>query len=232
MSEITVFTSITGIKDFLVEQQTKGDARFVAYLDKANETLSNDWETREAYDKFYSPRRNSRIHKILAHQYVDTKYSIWIDGNLRLLSTPESLVERYLDGYDLAVFKHPVRSCIYKEAVVCAERGLDDKKILLEQVKKYSTENFAEEKGQAECMMLIRRHTPKVEVFNNYWWSEHCRFSVRDQISFMYAVDKAALRVNFIDEQFKIIQENGKERFIRGDIIEIFPHLTEQKIGN
>lgn len=232
MSEITVVTSITGVKDTLVEQQAKGSARFIAYLDKANETISNDWETREAYDRFYSPRRNSRIHKILIHQYVHTPYSLWIDGNIRLLTTPDILVEKYLKDTDMAVFKHPIRDCLYKEAVVCAERGLDDKKIILEQVKKYSSDGFAEEKGLAECMMILRRHTPKVELFNNFWWSEYCRFSVRDQISFMYAVDKAALRVNIIDEQFVTTTENGKERFIRGNLIEIFPHLTEQKIGN
>lgn len=232
MSKITVLTSITGVKDTLVEQQTKGDARFIAYLDKANETISTDWETKEAYDRFYSPRRNSRIHKILVHQYVDTPYSVWIDGNIRLLLPPETLIERYLSETDIAVFKHPIRDCLYDEAVVCAERGLDDPHVIREQVKHYSTNSYAEHKGLAECMMILRKHTPKVEAFNNAWWSEYCRFSVRDQISFMYAADKVGLRVNFIDVQFKTFTENGVERYTRGDILEIFPHLTEQKIGN
>lgn len=228
MSNITVLTSICGSKDNLVEGQAKGNAHWKAFLDDTMMKMSSDWEIHPAYDRFKSPRRNSRVPKILAHQFADTEYSIWIDGNTRLLVPPEELVKRYLDGYDFAVFKHPLRNCAYDEAIVCAERGLDDKTVIRDQVVKYEKEGFAKNKGLAECMVLMRRHTPKVEAFNNYWWSEYSRHSVRDQISFMYAVDKAGLRVNFIDEQYR--NENG--RWLRGDMTELFPHLSNQQIGN
>lgn len=223
---ITVLTSICGGKDELIETQVKGDADWVAYMSKP--TISDTWTIEKAYDKFVSPRRNSRVPKILAHQYVTTEYSIWLDGNLSLLIPPEELVKRYLGEHDIAVFKHPTRDCIYDEALECAKRMLDDPETIIEQVKMYEEDGFPKHYGQAENMMVLRRHTKKVEMLNNYWWSEYCRHSVRDQISFMYAVDKVGIRVNMIDVQF----EERDKRFFRGDIIEIVPHLSAQHIGN
>lgn len=154
------------------------------------------------YDKFKDPRRNSRASKILAHKYIDTEYSIYIDGNITLNVSPETLIEKYLKDYDIAVYRHPTRDCIYDEAVECAKRNLDDPEIIIEQAKAYEDSGYAKHKGLAECGIIIRRHTPEVENFNTYWWAEYCRYSRRDQISFMYAVDKVGIRVNIIDDYF------------------------------
>lgn len=220
-----VFTSITGGKDNLVEKQV-GGADYYAFVDEIKP--SKTWKQIGVYDKFKSDRRNSRIAKIIPHKYFNTEYSIWIDGNLSLLKAPQELIDKYLDGYDIAVFKHPVRNCLYQEAIECAKRGLDDPEAIIEQVQSYENEGFPKEYGLGENMMILRRHTPKVERFNNAWWAEYCRYSVRDQLSFMYCADKVGLPVNLIDEQF--IEKDG--RWIRGDIVEIVPHLTEQVIGN
>ena len=221
---ISVLTSITGGKDNVYDGQCKGDAQWIAYLDDSIIRHSDDWEVRPAYNLFTSDRRNSRVPKILPHQFVDTEYSLWIDGNEKLLVTPESLVEKYLKDHDIAVFRHPTRDCLYDEAKECAVRGLDNVETIIAQAVKYEKLGFPKHKGLAECNFILRRHTPKVEQFNNYWWSEYCRHSVRDQISFMYALDKAGLRCTIIDEQFK---EDGG-RWIRGGAVEIIPHLTPQ----
>lgn len=220
MSKITVITSICGGKDNLLEQDKKGEAKWIAYLDKVQK--SNTWEVRRAYDRFISPRRNSRVVKMLSHLYTDTEYSLWIDGNLKLLSTPEELVERYLKDHDLAVFKHPTRDCIYDEAMVCAKARLDDPEVIIEQVKHYENQGFAKHKGMGENMFILRRHTDKVKRFNSEWFAQYSRYSARDQLSFPVAVDRAGLRVNYIPEQFRI--EEG--RYLREDIIELVPHLT------
>ncbi len=223
---ITVITSLCGKKDNLIHNQCKGEALWKAYLDE--DYLSDTWDIKTAYDKFKSPRRNSRVPKLLIHKFANTEYSIWIDGNIKLLISPEELIKRYLKNHDIAVFRHPVRNCIYKEAIECAKRGLDNVETIIEQAKSYEIEGYPKEKGLGECMMILRRHTPQIESFNNAWWTEYTRFSVRDQISFMYALSKAKIECHFIDEQFRM--EN--DRYLRGDILEIIPHLTDQKIGN
>lgn len=217
-SKITVLSSITDGKDGRLDEQVKGNAEFIMFSDVI--TPSDTWKVLSCYDKFKDPRRNSRIHKILPHTYCNTEYSIWIDGNIKLLVTPEELIEKYLKDHDIAVFKHPVRNCIYDEAMECAKRGLDDPENIIEQAKFYEDNGYAKNKGLCECGVIIRRHTKKVQQLNEAWWAEYSRFSRRDQISFMYAVDKVGIRVNVIPDQF--IEKDG--RYTRGGIIEIIPH--------
>lgn len=216
---ITVITSICGAKDHLMDNQVKGGAKFVAYLDETQ--WSDTWEIIKAYDKFKDPRRNSRIHKLLIHKYVDTEYSIWIDGNIRLLKSPEEIIERYLKDHDFAVFRHPTRDCVFDEFIQCAKLNLDDTETIIEQAKAYEDAGFAKHKGLNECGILIRRHTPKVEAFNNAWWGEYTRYSRRDQVSFMFAAEKVGLRFNSIPHPF-LIQPDGTA--IRDGIFQIVPH--------
>ena len=86
MSDITVLTSITAGKDQLRDDQCTTGAKFTAYV--SEEHCSKLWEQRPAYDRFRSARRNSRAPKILSHQFCDTEYSIWLDGNLALRIDP------------------------------------------------------------------------------------------------------------------------------------------------
>lgn len=194
--DISIITSITGGKDKLREDMDTTSGKFIAYTD--TDAKSDVWEVRKAPDIFIDPRRNSRIPKIMPHQYVDSEYSIWIDGNIALKLPADYLIETYLKDHDLALFRHPSRRCVYDEATVCAQMGLDHSEKIIEQVRAYEERDYAKQKGLAECGVLIRRHTPKVEEFNNYWWSEYCRHSRRDQISFPYVMDKLGMRVNYI----------------------------------
>jgi hypothetical protein len=220
LSDITVISSLTGGKDTLREDQIKGNAHWIAFTDF--EFASQVWQYRPAYNKFASPRRNSRVPKLLAHQFVNTKYSIWIDANIALLVTPEELVERYLKDHDVALFAHPSRNCLYDEAMVCAVNKLDDPETIIAQVKQYEDEGYGKQRGLCEGGFIIRRHTPKVEQFNNYWWSEYCRHSVRDQLSMMYAFDKAGLQPNVIHAPYVGSELEAK----RADVFSIKAHLT------
>lgn len=228
-SNITVVSSVTSDKDILIDDQPKGKAKWVLFSDK--EVKSPLWETRKSYERFVDPRRNSRIPKILIHQYVDTEYSIWIDGNIQLLTTPEKLIEKYLANHDIAVFKHTVADCIYDEATKCALMKLDDPETIIEQVKHYEDQGYAKHKGLGECRFIMRRHTPKVEAFNNAWWSEYCRYSRRDQISFPYVAHKLGMRVNYIDMPLvyhyppghKLRKENSQFA-VRKDIMKLSLH--------
>lgn len=214
---ITVLTSITGGKDYLIEEQAEGT--YLAYLDTLY--MSDTWATKKAPEVFVDARRNSRLPKLLSHLYSDTEYSIWIDGNMSLLRTPDELVERYLQNHDIAVFKHPKRDCIYDEAIRCATAGLDDPEVIIKQVKRYEDLGYAKHKGLCECGVIIRRHTPKVIEFNNYWFAEYSTGSVRDQIPFMFAADKTGIRINVIDSPW--FTHDGVEAF-RDDFIKIVPH--------
>lgn len=223
-SNITIVTAITSSKDDLINEQVKGNAKWVAYLDYP--FSSPTWEIRKAYDGFHDPRRNSRIHKLLIDKYVDTKYSIWIDGNITLLTPPEELIEKHLKDYDIAVYRHPTRNCLYQEAMTCAKLNLDDPEIIIEQAVAYENSGFAKDKGLGECNIIFRRHTDKVKAFNEAWFSHYTRYSRRDQISFPYALDQVGLRVNLIDDFF--IEDSPTHALKQSGDVEIITHQHMQ----
>jgi hypothetical protein len=218
---IKVITSLTGGKDKLRDDQTLGNAEWIAYTDGAT---SKVWNVKPVYNRFKSDRRNSRIHKMLPHLFVNSRYSLWIDANLALRIPPEEVIDRYLKNHDIAMFKHPVRDCIYDEAMVCATRHLDDPEVIIEQVKTYEEKGYGKHKGLLECGVIARRHTDKVREFNEAWWAEYCRYSVRDQISCMYTADKVGIDINMVELEW----EHGEAEAWRGDVIHIVPHLTPQ----
>lgn len=193
---ISVVTACTDGRDALFEDQVVDDAHFIAYVD--NFSTPSVWEQRQAHRNFISSRRNSRIHKILIHQYIDTEYSLWMDANIKLLVPARQLVDEWLNGYDIAILKHRLRNCIYQEAEVCATRHLDSPALIHEQVQSYRKQNFTENQGLAEACLILRRHNRAVENFNNAWWSEYCRYSARDQISLMVAAQKSSVAIHLV----------------------------------
>lgn len=218
MQSIEVITNICGDKDSLIDNQVAGNAKFTCYTD--GNITSKTWEIKPAYDKFKDPRRNSRITKIMPHKYSNADIIITIDGNMRLLVAPEILVDRYLGDYDMAVFKHGGRDCIYDEAIEVAKLGLDDIETIIEQAKHYEDDGFAKHKGLAQGGIIIRRNNKKTQLFNEYWWADYCRYSRRDQLSLMPAIDKAGLRVNYINEGWQPVGS----MMIIGGVIEIVNH--------
>jgi hypothetical protein len=220
MAKIEIITSITGGKDQLIDDQVKGNAKFICYTD--DPSLKSDvWEIRPAYDKFKDPRRNSRIHKILIHKYSDADITIWIDGNTRFVAPPEVVVDKYLGDYDMAMFKHGGRNCIYDEAMECARLGLDSVETIIEQAKYYEDKEFPKQRGLMSGYFIIRRNNQKTKDLNEAWWADYCRFSRRDQISLMPAVDKVGVRINPIPEKW--VQHDGFASM--GGVVAIRHHM-------
>ena len=219
MPTIEVITSITGGKDTLREDQAIGNAKFICYTDNPD-LKSEVYEMRPAYDKFKDPRRNSRIHKILAHKYSNADFIIWHDGNTRLMETPEFIIENFLGDYDMVMFKHGSRDCIYDEAIEVAKLGLDDPEIIIEQAKHYEDAEYGKHKGLASGFFIVRRNNKKTQAFNEAWWADYCRYSRRDQLSCLPNVDKCGIRLRIIDHQWQ--QGNGYATM--GGILMMYHH--------
>ena len=215
MNDIAVYTAITNNRDFLKDEQVIDGADFICFTDDSS-LKSKVWDIRKVSNISKDPNRNAKIHKILAHKYLDYDYSIWIDGSVSLLMEPEYLIKKYLKNNDIAVFTHrDERNCLYKEAKICIDKKLDDVSLIKEQVASYENNNYPADIGLYECTIILRKHTPEIEKLNNQWWAEICRYSRRDQISFNYVVDKLKISVGTIDglitdgNYFKLFYHNG-----------------------
>lgn len=199
---VELYTVITGGKDKPVKQ---------------------DWPItvfEDAYDKFKDARRNSRIQKILSHKYFDSDFTVYIDGNMKLLVSPHELVDKYMKDCDIALFAHGVRDCIYDEAITVAKLKLDDIETIIEQAKHYEDSEFGKHKGLYQGGFIIRKNNERVRRFNEAWWADFCRYSRRDQLALPPAIEVSGVVVNVIPGQWI---EYGKIAHI-GGIIDMYGH--------
>jgi hypothetical protein len=152
------------------------------------------WKIREPLWQHEQPVRTARFHKVNAHMAVpEATHSIWLDGVLRI--KPEAdlweLAEQLPEEYDIAVFKHPARNCIYHELAACKRFKKDDPVVMQTQVTRYHNLGYPAEAGLAETSCVIRRHTPAMALLNAAWWTEIAAGSCRDQLSFNFVCWRA-----------------------------------------
>lgn len=190
-----VYTAITAGKDALIEEQNTKGAEFVAFT---NQQSSKTWSIRPPTDIFKDDRRNSRPQKFMPDKFFDTEYSLYIDGNVRLNVPMKQLVDEWLDGYDIAIFKHHARDCIYDEGEVVVRAGFDTPQNVIPQLKRYMDSGYGQHKGLCENGVILRRHTRKVREFGEAWFAEYSLGSKRDQLCAMYCADRVGLRINQI----------------------------------
>lgn len=187
--KIVVYTALNGNCDGLREDQFETNtADFFVFT--TDNVKSNVWQIKPFYAPFVDPILNSKMFKVLPWQYFsDYDYSIYIDGTIAIKSNPKELIEKFLNGFDFAVYKHAARDCIYDEYVVDMMYRKYEPSFLRElQREKYKAEGVPANVGLWECGILIRRHTESVKRLCEEWWSEITAFTSSDQCSFARTV--------------------------------------------
>jgi hypothetical protein len=192
MMNKTIVTCITGGVDTLVEDHHPQKATFIAFLD--SKVKSDLWKMRGAPDKYDDPNRNAKIIKWLIHKHINTKYSLWIDGNIHLLIGMGALIKRYLRDADIAMFWHNARSSVYDEAEICIKLGCDRKDVIEKQVARYREEGFISN-SLTEGPVILRRHTSEVARFCELVFREVEKGSRRDQLAIDYIIWKTGIKV-------------------------------------
>ena len=188
--KIVVITAITANRDRLKDRQNTEGADFVAFLDRP--VASAIWDVRQASDLFRDPVRNAKIHKILPHLYFPNhEYSLWIDGSVELVDPAPVLVERYLADCDIVFGQHAIHRSLADETESCLSEGRDDPELIRQQVK--NDESLVDDRGFPLAGSVLRRHTPEVARFNAVWWAEICRWSRRDMLSLLSALETSGV---------------------------------------
>lgn len=192
-----IYTCIFGKKDKLNEEVNTTGAKAICFTD--DPTLkSKVWNIVLVEGLTGNVRRQSRKPKILAHKFLpkETEYSLYLDANIICKVPIKRLINEWLEDTDIAMFRHPTRDCYFDEAKECIRLELDDKKVIENQCIRYK--NYPRHMGLCQGGVILRRHTPKIETFNEFWWKEYENGSHRDQISFPIAVEETQIAVNSI----------------------------------
>lgn len=110
-------------------------------------------------------------------------WSVYLDGSLTPKAPLRAPVEKWLEKADMALFKHPWRSCAYAEIDECVKRG----KITADEGEKMRSHlmlaGFPRDFGLWACGMVARRvHANALQIFAAPLWWELVQGVPRDQI--------------------------------------------------
>jgi len=201
MDQIVVYTAISSCEDRLqpVPEAWRQRARFVAFWDCPQPDLG--WEIRPLSKRFRDLRRNASVHKCLPHVFFpEEEYSLWLEGSVSIVSEPpcREWIKRHLRKMDLATFKHRIRKCLYDEGFISLDFRYDSEQVIRKQMQKYCDLDYPESKGLAECVVLLRRHSRKVQRLNETWFNEVKQGSVLNQLSFDFVVHQLKLEYGLL----------------------------------
>ena len=199
-----IYTAIAGGYDNLKPPRgdlpTDGPAR-LAFVDNpvlCEGTSCPGWQIEPMASICMDPLMQAKSYKVLAHRMLPpgTEFSLWVDGSMEFSSGlhPGELARLYLQDADLALFKHPIRDCLYDEAHRCNVGKMDDPGVMARQMNRYRAQGYPRNNGLAECAVILRRHTPAVARLNEMWWKEIVDGSRRDQLSFDYVCWKLGMK--------------------------------------
>ncbi|GAG56454.1 unnamed protein product [marine sediment metagenome] len=106
-------------------------------------------------------------------------------ANSQLAIDPWKLIQ-YLDTTDIAAFRHPHRNCVYEEAKACKMYHKGNPQTINDQMAYYTGQGYPTGNDLSACILLVRRRTPTLALFETRWFAEVSQWSHRDQLSFDY----------------------------------------------
>lgn len=152
--------------------------QYICFTDQ--DIKSKTWEIRKV-ELTGDPQRQARFYKIT--MFKEWEQSIWVDASFRIETNLNQWWALYFKK-GLAAPIHPLRDCVYIEALDCifAKRG--NKEEVEKQINQYKKEGIPKRTGIISSGILMRENTPEVIELCEKWWEELSKHSSRDQIAF------------------------------------------------
>ncbi|XP_004147797.1 uncharacterized protein LOC101206879 isoform X2 [Cucumis sativus] len=177
---------------------------------------------------FSDQRLNGKIPKMLGHRlFPNVKYSIWVDSKSQFRRDPLGVFEALLwrSNSELAISQHGARSSVYDEAEAVVKKHKATPEEVDVQIKQYRHDQFPDDKrfnghkALAEASVIVREHSPVVNLFMCLWFNEVVRFTSRDQLSFPYVLWR-----------LKVLKKlNMFPVCIRKDLVNSMGHISKAK---
>lgn len=201
--KIVVYTVIMGDYDYLKDPEFIMDnCDYICFTNNPN-LKSNVWTIRMDMDGTLDNTKWQRRHKVLAHEYLqDYEWSIYVDGNVRLIGDFREYIRHESTGLPMLCLKHPNRNNVFDELEECISLGKDDQNVMIKQIEGYKEEGYKGDNGLTVTNVLVRKHMdPQIINLMKLWWEEIENKSKRDQLSFNYCCWK--LNVDYDVSEYK-----------------------------
>lgn len=146
------------------------------------------------WDVVYIPQNNLISNIKLARFYKhhpiqlfpNHKTSVWLDATHYQIGSIESLI----DQSDISAMQHFSNKTLKQELNLCIQLKKDDEQVMSKQVERYYQNGYVDQNQFFCTTCLIRRHSQVIYEFQEMWWNEIDKFSIRDQLSFSYCLWK------------------------------------------
>ena len=211
----TIYTCIVGPYDMPKTPLLHySNCKYILFTDQIN-VEAPGWEVRPLPAQVLAqanPTAKNRYLKFHPHEFFDTDYSIYIDGNVRPLTSWEGMLPPAGSKTGLAMFTHPYRDCIYTEAKACLALGKGNPEKLKAQIVRYQQEKFPAHYGLNEATLIVAdlRNSKSKEILTA-WWNEFLNSaSNRDQIALPYVLWKMGLKPADIENLGEDIQQDSR----------------------
>lgn len=198
--KIVVYTCIIGKYDQLKEPLLAFDnVTYICFTDdQANidATADTKWEIRSVPEnilKTYEGTLTNRYVKMHPHElFPEADYSIYVDGNVKIVSFPGAYLPDTMGKAGLAIYAHGQRNCVYDEAQICIMRKKGKKAFIERQMQRYSAEGFPANYGLYECTIIATdlKNNNSRQIFESWWHEFMNSQSFRDQLSLPYVIWK------------------------------------------
>lgn len=203
MNRICVYTCITGDYDDLKPIQKEKGIDYVCFTNNLN-IVSEDWEIQYISNEGFDDLCLSRKHKILMNSYIKEHYDVcvYIDGASVIRGSIRDFLDTQCDlaNYDMVIFNHSIRSCVYEEAVAIIKCRKGKPSEIRETVQYLEEQGYPHGQGLIEATILVRKTNSKnVNDTMQLWFDLFMRYAKRDQLLFDYALFKTELKVKRLD---------------------------------
>lgn len=203
MSKVVIYTALFGNYETLHDiphDESKYD--LVCFTDNKR-IKSKTWDIRLVDklidDSDVASTRTARYYKTHPHKlFTKSDISIWVDAAVQKLNF--QIVEKFLKQFqdsetNMLLSKHPSRDCLYDEMNACLEWGKGVPDVMKKQIAGYEKEKFPKKFGLVETGLIFRKtKSTDVKKHNEAWWNEIKTKSIRDQLSFNYAMWKTEFK--------------------------------------
>lgn len=187
--KIVVYTVIFGDYDSLLEPLTVPDnCEFYVITDQevAEESV---WKRLEVNPCNYdladkSGKEKNDFFRMHPHLFFeDYKYSLYIDGNVRLMTDPTEFIDS-MNQYGFIAHNHYRCTDVFVEIERCRDQELVDDEFLDNQIDYLIGEDMPQHYGMIEANILFREHNnPHCKTLMEEWWEEFDQHDAkRDQL--------------------------------------------------
>jgi hypothetical protein len=113
--------------------------------------------------------------------------SMWIDGSESFRTDPRHFLQ-YVKDTDIALFRHWAEGSLYEEGMrEWTMARTVPKEAVINQCQEYRGVGYPIDINMCLDVLVVRRDTPEMRLFNESWWDEYFRWHTRaDMMSLMY----------------------------------------------